>query len=152
MPYKPARADNDRTRVRELAGCLGRLSQLAIVQSSKSSSQSADSSPEVTLGEFPAGTRLQIALKSGGALLIREFDNDVKNPWTTINGVRTTAAVVCQEALGNVRCKTSVVANRVVPAFEDVHEPPRMHAWRAAIVEPDKCFENSDHRPTTGLT
>src|SRR5262245_66260867 len=110
------------------------LRSLLVVQQSKASRQSSDHSAQVTLRKCPPGTGLQITFKSCGALLVREFDNNVKNPWTTIHCVRTTAVVVCQEAVGDVGGKTSVVPTRVILAFEDVHESPRRQSRRAAIV------------------
>ena len=108
-------------------------------------SQSADRLPQVTLRKCPAGTGLQIALKSCGALLIRELDNDVKKPWTAINGVRTTAGVVCHEPIGNVGCKTSVVATRVILALEDVYE--RFGCTPDALQLPQARRSGEDRAP-----
>ena len=99
----------------------------------------------MTLRKCPAGTGLQITLKSCGALLVRELDNDVKKPWTTINGVRTTAGVVCHEPIGNVGCKTSVVATRVILALEDVYE--RFGCTPDALQLPQARRSGEDRAP-----
>jgi hypothetical protein len=91
---------------------------------------------EVSFGKGAAGTGLQVALEGDCALLVGEFDGDVKSPGTVASSVGAAARVVIGEAGVHIVCQTNVGTTRITQTAQEVDEALRCHAWLGASPPP----------------
>ena len=99
------------------------------------------SATEVSRGESPARSGLQVAFEAHCSLLGREFDDDHQGPRAVLGGMSAETVVVPLQPIADVARHADVVTIRIDVAPKDVHEAlaDGEHAVTTANLGPIFC-------------